>query len=87
MEAQPAPGDGSPRSHRCGFTLFFQNGQNMTPIVLAQNMAQLSLEMKAPRVVTESDSDPSTSIVISANLNHDSTCDHGSDCDWTGMNS
>ena len=69
---------------------FFQNGQNMTSILLAQNMAQLSLEMKAPRVVTEFDSDPSTS-----NVNHDSTCDHGSDCDcdwnefvtsWTSFN-
>ena len=79
---------------------FFQNGQNMTSIVLAQNMAQLSLEMKAPRVVAEFDSDPSTSNVspnnvTSANLNHDSTCDHGSDCDcdwnefitsWTSFN-
>jgi len=44
---------------------FFEKGQNMTSVVLAQSMAQLSLEMKAPHFQTGFDTDISTSNNVS----------------------
>lgn len=66
---------------------FFEKGQNVTSIVLAQSMAQLSLEMKAPRVQTEFDADTSPSNaspnnVSKASLTSANSNLYASDGDW-----